>query len=773
MPDGSENIGGIDVSVGLDYSDVAADFATIQDQAQGAGEGIAAAFNTAASGTDKLTESAQENVEAFSQLGLSTDDWTSRLDAAIAGSTSLEDSMRADAEAAGSATGPLRDAGNAVEEVGEKSEKAESQSNELISSLMEFAGISVSIEAAREFVGEMLSMAQSSERAAVGIGALRGGVKQATERLEEIHATAEKFGISFESLAGIEQKFAAFGLTVDESTTAMHGAIEASEALGHSVEDTSQAMLRIAMSGQLSERQLLSLGLKLDDIATALHTTSSAAKEAFSSESWEERLITIESAFTKFQGTAEAMSHTTSGSLGQLKEAFKAQMEEIGAWIDPAIQKMAAFAREGLLLGLQKNTLESLEGQIKELGAYGATYQKLHDDLAAGTIGLNEYKMGLIDLIVKVNEDDAAERAAAQAREAGVKSRNEAAKAAAAAAAPTNELAAAHDRLRMAQFADLDAFHAMTLELQKQAIAAQGAGTIQYPVDKAAADNAAELTEKLDALRDKIQELQGLTSGGVPLMGDTLDVQAGQLKESINLVHQLATGYEQYYDIVKTASGGTSADVERIDEAGHRAGEELNQLESSVARAIVSGKSLDQVWHTMWTHFADDILTTVMDALEKLILKIAIVQGLFAALGLSGVGGIGGGGGVTGGTFGFAAHAEGGYMESTHAAVVHAGEYITPAADVARGHYGPRGYAEGGMVDAAGGVVHPGEYVTPAASVSRGEYGPPGTSSSSRGGGIHVGDIHVHGLVMGSMDDLVDAVSDGLIKGARRAGADI
>ena len=137
MPDNSENIGGINVSVGADYSDLSGDFATIQDQAKGAGEGIAEALTAGAEGADKLTESAGE---------------------------------------------------------------AHESSNELLSTLMEFAGISIGIESLREFAIGSVEAAASTEKATIALGALRGNAASAAGEIEDLKATAQNFGQSFEAM---------------------------------------------------------------------------------------------------------------------------------------------------------------------------------------------------------------------------------------------------------------------------------------------------------------------------------------------------------------------------------------------------------------------------------------------------------------------------------------------------------------------------------------------------------------------------------------------
>ena len=67
---GGENIGGINVSIGADYSQLQTDFQAAQSDAQKAGDAIAGAFNdTAATGVDALTQALSAMTDALGSLG--------------------------------------------------------------------------------------------------------------------------------------------------------------------------------------------------------------------------------------------------------------------------------------------------------------------------------------------------------------------------------------------------------------------------------------------------------------------------------------------------------------------------------------------------------------------------------------------------------------------------------------------------------------------------------------------------------------------------------
>ena len=342
MADGSENIGGIDVSVGLDYADVAAAFATIQNQAQGAGESIAEAFNSGAGGVTTFDDAVQSASASISGCTQETLDQIAALQAA--------------GEAEDAAAAKAKEEGAAQNEAAEAAAESAEKHGELLKTLLEFAGITLGIEALKEFAEGSIEAAASTEKATIALGALRGNAESAGEQIEDLKATAQQFAVPFESLVSINQRFAALGLTVAESRDAMHSAIEAAAAMNTSVDNAANAIDRMVLSGTAGTRQLLALGLSTNDLARAMGVATGETQKAFAVLDQEQRLEIINTALKKFGDTAEQTAAGMAGSWTKLKNATVFAMEGIGNAIGPVAAKFADLATGvlNLLTGLDR-----------------------------------------------------------------------------------------------------------------------------------------------------------------------------------------------------------------------------------------------------------------------------------------------------------------------------------------------------------------------------------------------------------------------------------
>ena len=738
MPDNSENIGGINVSVGADYSDLSGDFATIQDQAKGAGEGIAEALTAGAEGADKLTESAGE---------------------------------------------------------------AHESSNELLSTLMEFAGISIGIESLREFAIGSVEAAASTEKATIALGALRGSAASAAEEIEDLKATAQNFGQSFEAMMGVNQRFAALGLSVDQSREAMHAAIEAAAAMNSTVDTTASSIDRMVVSGMAGGRQLLTLGLNAHDLAAAMGVAEASVQQAFRALYQETRLEVVTTALKKFGTTAEQTAAGMEGSWTQLKNSFTFAMEEVGNAVGPVAAKFA-----GLLSGL----LDLLSGVDRTKAAIaasekdwqllsveadraGVSHKELDNQFRNLLISADNYALRLRSLIseheklhgasANTEGDALKQKVAAELAAAGFGQADTAAK----------QLVETHDRLRMAEFADLDAFRAMTLELQKQAIAMQGAGTSDYAKQAGDAEKLAQQLESLDQLQDRVLSGQGKGIGGAGLQLDpnivpdmaALNQQVMQLPPSIDRIGQslaMASGEWQSYHAASQAALDkelaaalqvADAEVKRVS-ALDAASKEETQAEAIMSKGLATigqdilstvthAKSLGDAFKTLGHDVENVLVGTIGKALQQVIAdQIALAaagKALDASISIAEVQGAAGRAAAAAFASAFeilpypaAIAAAPGFAASASAG--------TEAAGAIGGFYETGGWVPSDMIA----MVHAGEYVTPADQSSQGKFGP-----NAGGGGLTIGAIHMHGATQ----DLVDDVMNAVIKGARRAGANI
>jgi hypothetical protein len=529
MPDGSENIGGIDVSVGLDYSDVAADFATIQDQAQGAGEGIAEAFNSGAGGVttfDEAVQSAAGSVYACTQETLDQI-------AALQAAGEAEDAAAAKAKEEAAAQ---NEAANAAAESAEKH-------GELLKTLLEFAGITVGIDALKEFAEGSIEAAASTEKATIALGALRGNSEAAGEQIEDLKATAQQFAVPFESLVGINQRFAALGLTVAESRDAMHSAIEAAAAMNTSVDNAANAIDRMVLSGTAGTRQLLALGLSTSDLARAMGVATDETKKAFAALDQEQRLETINTALKKFGDTAEQTAAGMEGSWTKLKNATVFAMEGIGNAIGPVAAKFADLAT-GVL-----NLLTGLDGTQKAIADSEKDWQLLAVEADRAGISHKELDQQFNQLLISA--DNYTARLRSLIEEQGK-------------VAPETSKATDATSLYGAALADSQA------KLAKV--------TAEYQAGKATA-------EELLSAQSQLAAAQGAYNDKIAAGAVSQEYANRQIKEFAPPVTAAAAGMDLY----SAAAEGANARQEALQLGLGMAGERLEQAAASYNRASQTG----------------------------------------------------------------------------------------------------------------------------------------------------------------------------------------
>lgn len=228
----------------------------------------------------------------------------------------------------------------ALHAAGEEVEEGNEKAKELIETLLEFAGIELTLEALKEIGAEMFELANSSEKASISIAALRGEAGETSERMEELHNTANTLGVSFEGLTRAEQHFAAFGLSVEQSRDAMHAAIEAAAALNSSVDTTANAITRLAISGAFGRRQLIAIGLSTEAVAKTMGVAEDQVTKLAKAMDFSGRLAVIDEALVHFDGTQEKVAQSFGGQWNALKERFDNVLEDIGGSVEKALVKM-------------------------------------------------------------------------------------------------------------------------------------------------------------------------------------------------------------------------------------------------------------------------------------------------------------------------------------------------------------------------------------------------------------------------------------------------
>lgn len=339
----SENIGGIDVSIGADYSQLTSDFTTVQSQAAAAGEKIADSFNqTAATGTDALTQSMSGLAEQMAAVGEAlaiTEGMIELGEEALTAADSITTASIALTKMSGSAT--------EAHETIEGLEQLGMSDGLSMPSLLTAAQRMTSL--LPEGTDVVSVLAQIADGAAV-MGSDVGSAANAFDRIVASGTTSARqllqLGISLDSLSG------AFN-------TVTGGA--------NSTADSVAAMMK-----------------QLDDNG---------------------RIAVLRQALTALGGTAEQVANQTfGGQWQQLANAWEGTMVQVGQVLLPVISDLASFAKTDIVPFLQevvadfKALPEPIQYAVSSIALLVAAVVPLSAGAAALAIGINGTITALTEL---------------------------------------------------------------------------------------------------------------------------------------------------------------------------------------------------------------------------------------------------------------------------------------------------------------------------------------------------------------------------------------
>ena len=117
---------------------------------------------------------------------------------------------------------------------------------------------------------------------------------------------------------------------------------------GSSVEQMESKMTRLANSDRLGSRQLVGLGLSLNQLAEANNTTTEQISSDWANMTADERIEALNNAMKENSGLVEEMNNTTSAQLTELGQTWAGIEIEVGQSTTGMNQAVLGLANEGL-----------------------------------------------------------------------------------------------------------------------------------------------------------------------------------------------------------------------------------------------------------------------------------------------------------------------------------------------------------------------------------------------------------------------------------------
>lgn len=330
----SENIGGIDVSIGADYSQLQADFASAQTASQTAGSAIADAFNsTAATGVDALTEA----------LGTLNDTLTG-----LSGQVS-------------DLSGSLDEYTTSAEHAGEASEEAETGLAAMAEQMAAVGEALVITEGMRELGTEALTAADAITHASIALTTITGSGDQAKETIEGLDAIGQSDGLAMPSLLSAATRMQAILGPATDVNEELKLVADGAAVMGTDIETATTKFDQMATAGTASARTLTALGISLASLATTYNSviegsdeTASSVAASFKALDQSQRIDVLNAALQTLGGTAEQVANQTfGGQWQQLANSWEGIMVQAGQALLPVISGLTDFTKTDIIPFLQ------------------------------------------------------------------------------------------------------------------------------------------------------------------------------------------------------------------------------------------------------------------------------------------------------------------------------------------------------------------------------------------------------------------------------------
>ena len=428
MPDStSENIGGVNITIGGDYSQLQADFAEAQTAAATAGSNIADAFTGAAASVttfdDAVTSavaSGQTLAQAIAGASDSIDEVGSSAAAASGDVADLSDSadqLGAAAggagDAAGGAAGNIDQFGASASSAGAEAEESATQLGRMSEGFLALGEALAITEGMKEFGQEALAASDSITTASIALTTLTGSADKAHDTIEQLEALGMQDGLAMPPLLTAAQRMTAL-LPPGTDVVGLLGHIaDGAKAMGTSVEQAANRFDMITNAGTLSVRALTSMGLSLTRVAAAMNTvdpsadaTTTSVTAMFKAMDPGQRVQVLETALQGLAGTAQQVATQTFGpQWQQLANAWEQVMVQVGQAILPVISDLLQFTKTEIVPFIQDmvDSFNNLPGPIKDLAVGLALVTAAAVPLTAGIAALGLGLAGIQELIPAVN----------------------------------------------------------------------------------------------------------------------------------------------------------------------------------------------------------------------------------------------------------------------------------------------------------------------------------------------------------------------------------
>ncbi len=364
----AEELGTLTVAIEGDSSELQQAINQAQSAAESGASAIAQAFESAQNALDPgQFEVFRQVIEADQQAGIdlkqSLEDLSNSAssvgdDVANAASAILDQLTPAEnaaADAADHASGSIDHAGESAHEAGEHAHEAAEEFGEMGMELLKMAGITLSIEGLKEIGEEALHASDSITKASIALTNITGSAEEANEKIEGLIRLANNDALSIPNLLTAGQRMQLFlGEGADVVDILSHIA-DGAAVTGVEIGTAASAFDRIVAGGSVAQKQLMNLGLSMDQLAEAMGVDSDEVKSAFKDMTETDRIETLLAALQNLDGVAkEVADNTFSGAMQRAANDFEEALKGLGDAIKPVVTGLIDLSRVVVIPALKE-----------------------------------------------------------------------------------------------------------------------------------------------------------------------------------------------------------------------------------------------------------------------------------------------------------------------------------------------------------------------------------------------------------------------------------
>lgn len=215
---------------------------------------------------------------------------------------------------------------------------------------LEIAAMAGIATGAFEIAKEALVSFAKAEDVKTSFELLTGSADRANAAFDGLKDTALRLALPFEELVSVSQRLAPqFGVGTTAMAATLQAAGDAAAATGRSFSTIADGLDRIAITGQVSTRQMFQFGVSMQDIATAMGvsvTEAIALLKKGGQDAQSDVNAIVAAIEAKFGGAAEKIGENLTGQLTKLKDELGFISEDLGKALAPVAEDLIAGLKD-------------------------------------------------------------------------------------------------------------------------------------------------------------------------------------------------------------------------------------------------------------------------------------------------------------------------------------------------------------------------------------------------------------------------------------------